>query len=94
MGLEDDIPSLFVCDVIDLVPDIPEEFMDVITGDLMIKPVKMSSSRQVVDESTLVMQHLISGEDPFTRQELEMSPPVQDENLKSRIKLWISSINN
>ena len=68
--------------------DAPEEFLDPILSVVMRDPVKLPSSRQTIDRSTLA-KHLLSNEtDPFNREPLTMDMVHPDLELKERIVQW------
>lgn len=66
----------------------PEEFMDPLMADLMLDPVILPISRQVVDRST-IRSHLLSDpNDPFNRTPLKITDVIPDEELKGKILAW------
>jgi ubiquitin conjugation factor E4 B len=68
--------------------DIPEEFIDPITSEIMQDPVKLPSGN-VVDRITII-KHLLSDDtDPFNRQKLTREMLVPEEELKARIKAFL-----
>jgi len=74
----------------ELLTDAPEEFLCPIMSILMLEPVILPSSKQVVDRST-ISRHLLSDQnDPFNRSPLTMDQVKTDEELKSRIHAWIA----
>jgi len=66
--------------------DIPSEFMDPIMSHLMKDPVKLPSSGNVVDRSTIARILLTDGKDPFNRKPLTMEMIVPDLELKAKIE--------
>ena len=68
--------------------DAPEEFLDPIMDTLMLDPVTLPSSKQVVDRS-VILRHLISDPmDPFNRSPLSESMLVPNDELRERIHAW------
>lgn len=68
--------------------DAPEEFLDVITAEIMEDPVKLPTSGQIVDRTT-IEQHLLSDPtDPFNRQPLDKFQLIPDINLRERIEQY------
>jgi len=68
------------------IKDIPDEFLDPITAEVMKDPVRLPSSQVIVDRLTII-KHLLSDDtDPFNRSKLtkEMLEPQPD--LKQRIE--------
>ena len=73
--------------------EIPDEFLDPITQELMKDPVKLPSSGAVVDRSTIT-RHLLSDQtDPFNRSflSLDMVHDATDSALLKQIEDFISS---
>ena len=67
--------------------DIPDEFQDPITADLMADPVVLPSGHRI-DRPTIT-RHLLSDEtDPFSRQRLTVDMLVADTELKAQIDAW------
>ena len=67
--------------------DIPDEFQDPITADLMADPVVLPSGHRI-DRPTIT-RHLLSDEtDPFSRQRLTVDMLVPDTELKAQIDAW------
>jgi ubiquitin conjugation factor E4 B len=67
--------------------EVPDEFEDPITGDIMKDPVILPSS-QVVDRSTII-QHLLSDpKDPFTRQPMTIDDARPNDELREKIEAW------
>lgn len=65
--------------------DIPDEFMDPLTYEIMKDPVLLPSSKTVVDRLT-VMKHLLSDPtDPFNRSHLTKEMLIPQPELKQRI---------
>jgi hypothetical protein len=75
--------------------DIPDEFLDPLTCALMIDPVTLPSSRQIVDRST-IMRHLHLNknnkpDDPFSRTPLTADMLEPNHDLRLRISQWLDS---
>jgi len=66
--------------------DIPEEFYDPITTELMKDPVMLPSSKNIVDRLT-IMKHLLSDEnDPFNRARLTKEMLIPQPELKQKMQ--------
>ncbi|CAE6526367.1 unnamed protein product [Rhizoctonia solani] len=74
----------------DDLSDAPEEFMDPLMYTLMRDPVKLPSSRAIVDRSTIKAHLLSDTTDPFNRSPLKIEEVVPDVELKSRIEAWLA----
>ncbi|CAF3669246.1 unnamed protein product [Rotaria socialis] len=71
--------------------DAPDEYLDPITSTLMMDPVMLPSSRQIVDRGTIA-RHLLSDQtDPFNRNPLRMQDVIPQLELKQAIEQWKSS---
>ena len=67
--------------------EVPDEFQDPITADIMHDPVKLPSGHSI-DRPTIT-RHLLSDEtDPFSRQRLTVDMLVSDTELKAKIDAW------
>lgn len=68
--------------------EVPEEFLDPLMFTLMEDPVELTTSRVIVDRSTIVAHLLNDPHDPFNRQPLSMEQvrPVPD--LRERIQQY------
>jgi len=65
--------------------DIPDEFYDPITSDIMKDPVLLPSSKVIIDRLT-IMKHLLSDEnDPFNRSKLTKDMLIEQPELKQKI---------
>lgn len=70
--------------------EVPEEFCDPISCEMMRNPVKLPSG-YIIDRSTIA-RHLLSDQnDPFTRAPLTLDMLEDDLELKARIEEWIRS---
>lgn len=70
--------------------EIPDEFLDPITSELMQDPVTLPSS-QVVDRQTIIRHLLNDPTDPFTRNPLSEDMLEPNLELKEKIKAWKES---
>ncbi|CAF0967414.1 unnamed protein product [Rotaria sp. Silwood1] len=71
--------------------DAPDEYLDPITSTLMIDPVMLPSSRQIIDRATIA-RHLLSDQtDPFNRNPLRMQDVIPQTELKQTIEQWKTS---
>eukprot|EP01122_Echinamoeba_exundans_P013130 TRINITY_DN5679_c0_g1_i1.p1 TRINITY_DN5679_c0_g1~~TRINITY_DN5679_c0_g1_i1.p1 ORF type:complete len:1180 (+),score=276.71 TRINITY_DN5679_c0_g1_i1:327-3866(+) len=75
----------------DQLGDIPDEFLDSIMSTLMRDPVKLPSSGQIVDRSTIERHLLSDPSDPFNRQPLTKDQLIPLPELKNRISDFIKS---
>jgi len=67
----------------------PDEFLDPISCTLMMDPVRLPSSGQVVDKS-IISRHLLSDEkDPFNRSPLTLDQVIPLPELRARIVQWM-----
>ena len=70
--------------------EIPDEFRDPLMDTLMTDPVRLPTSGNIMDRS-IIMRHLLnSSTDPFNRQELKEDMLEPDQELKAKIRKWIS----
>mmetsp|Transcript_17081 Transcript_17081/g.16951 ORF Transcript_17081/g.16951 Transcript_17081/m.16951 type:complete len:692 (-) Transcript_17081:29-2104(-) len=73
----------------DKLGEIPDEFLDPISCELMRNPVILPSGTRI-DRPTIV-RHLLSDQhDPFSRAPLKVEELIEDTDLKERINSWIS----
>ncbi|GAA5865602.1 hypothetical protein JCM8547_007662 [Rhodosporidiobolus lusitaniae] len=68
--------------------EVPDEFLDPLTYDLMRDPVLLPSSRTIVDRSTIKQHYLSDPTDPFNRQPLKWEEIVEAVELKRQIEGW------
>ena len=67
---------------------IPDEFVDPIMQTVMLDPVTLPGSGQVVDRTT-IRRHLLGDQtDPFSRQALDEGMLIPNDDLKTRIERW------
>jgi ubiquitin conjugation factor E4 B len=69
--------------------DAPEEFMCILSCELMKEPVLLPTSGNVCDISTMRRILLNDEHDPFNRAPLKMSDLIPQVELKARIEKWI-----
>jgi len=73
----------------ELLADCPDEFLCPIMSIIMLDPVLLPSSKQVVDRSTIA-RHLLSDQsDPFNRAPLTMDMVQSQQELKQRVQQWV-----
>uniref|UniRef100_A0A6U2CMW7 RING-type E3 ubiquitin transferase n=1 Tax=Hemiselmis andersenii TaxID=464988 RepID=A0A6U2CMW7_HEMAN len=74
----------------DALGEIPSEFEDVLTNELMKDPVLLPTSGNILDRTTVV-RHLLSDEtDPFNRQRLTIDMLEPQVELKQRIQEFVA----
>ncbi len=67
--------------------EVPDEFLDPITADLMDDPVKLPSGHSV--DRAVISRHLLSDEtDPFSRARCTVEMLVDDHELRAKIQAW------
>ena len=69
----------------------PDEFTDPIMGTIMIDPVRLPTSGQIVDRSTIARQLLSAQHDPFNRQPLTLDQVESQPEIKKQIQQWRQS---
>merc|ERR1712080_421197 len=75
----------------ELLGDAPEDFLCPIMSILMTDPVRLPSSGQVVDRSTIA-RHLLSDQsDPFNRAPLTMDQVEPETDLRQRVEEWMAT---
>ncbi|XP_056648617.1 ubiquitin conjugation factor E4 A isoform X2 [Diorhabda sublineata] len=73
----------------EVLSEAPEHFLDPIMSTLMMDPVILPSSKQIVDRSTIA-RHLLSDQtDPFNRSPLSMDQIIPHTELAEEIRNWI-----
>merc|ERR1712173_414473 len=78
----------------ELLADCPDEFLCPIMSIVMMDPVLLPSSKQIVDRSTIA-RHLLSDQsDPFNRAPLTMDQVEPQTDLKQRVEEWMASRMN
>jgi ubiquitin conjugation factor E4 B len=68
--------------------EIPDEFLDPITADLMKDPVTLPSSRQVLDRDSIRAMLLNDPIDPFNRMPLKIEDVIPNDELKAKIQAF------
>lgn len=68
--------------------DVPERFIDPITCDIMEQPVRLLTSRVIMDRSTFNQILLSDSTDPFSRLPLDESKAEPDRELEAEIRQW------
>jgi len=78
----------------ELLADCPDEFLCPIMSIIMLDPVLLPSSKQIVDRSTIA-RHLLSDQsDPFNRAPLTMDMVEPDVELKKKVEQWVEGKKN
>jgi len=73
----------------ELLADCPDEFLCPIMSIIMMDPVLLPSSKQIVDRSTIA-RHLLSDQsDPFNRAPLTMDMVIPQQELKEKVLQWV-----
>ena len=77
----------------DFSTDAPEEFLDSITGFIMVNPVRLQSSSMYVDASTIArLKEVGSKNDPFTGCPIEFDECEIDLAMKQRLDEWYATV--
>ena len=75
--------------LMDVLGEIPDNFLDPISFDLIKDPVKLPSSGQILDRKT-IKQHLLNDEhDPFNRAPLKYIDLIEVPEFKKEIEDWV-----
>eukprot|EP00296_Roombia_truncata_P000008 JP435663.1.p1 GENE.JP435663.1~~JP435663.1.p1 ORF type:complete len:665 (-),score=142.61 JP435663.1:302-2296(-) len=75
----------------ELLGDLPDEYTDPVTAELMKDPVLLPSSKVVVDRAT-ILRHLLSDEtDPFNRSFLRIEDVIPATELKAEIDAFVKA---
>lgn len=75
--------------LMDVLGDIPENFLDPISFDLINDPVKLPSSGIIMDRK-VIKQHLLNDEhDPFNRSPLKFNQLIEVPEFKKEIENWV-----
>merc|ERR1712001_216735 len=72
----------------ELFADAPDEFLDPIMSHIMMDPVRLPNSGQIVDRSTIARHILSDQNDPFTRSPLTLDMVIPETELRNRIDNW------
>lgn len=70
--------------------EIPDDFLDPLLATIMRDPVRLPSSRAVIDRSSIKAHLLSDGTDPFNRQPLKLEDVQPDDELREKIQAWIA----
>lgn len=70
--------------------DIPEEFLDPLMFTLMKDPVRLETSKMIVDRATIVAHLLNDSTDPFNRMPLSLDQITPIDDLRRRIEDFLS----
>lgn len=73
------------------IADVPDEYIDPITGDIMQDPVQLPSSKQILDRGSIKQVLLNDEHDPFNRAPLKYSEIVDLPDFKIKIQDWVAS---
>ncbi|WFD19079.1 RING-type E3 ubiquitin transferase [Malassezia caprae] len=69
--------------------EVPDEYLDPLLATIMRDPVRLPSSRTVVDRSTIKAHLLSDGTDPFNRMPLKLEDVQPDDALRAEIEAWV-----
>ena len=69
--------------------DVPENYLDALTAVMMTDPVRLPTSKQVVDRVTIQRHLMNSRTDPFNRSELKEEELIEEKELKEEIDGWM-----
>ena len=72
--------------------DVPDDFLDPLLATLMKDPVRLPSSRAVVDRSTIKAHLLSDGTDPFNRMPLKLEDVIPADDVREQIEAWIKAL--
>ena len=70
--------------------EIPDEFTDPLMATLMTDPVRLPSSKAVMDRSTIKAHLLSDSSDPFNRQPLKIDDVVPVDDLREQIEAFVA----
>ena len=73
----------------ELFANAPDEYLDPLMSHLMVDPVKLPHSGQIVDRSTIARHILSDQTDPFTRAPLTMDMVMPADELREEIVKWM-----
>lgn len=71
--------------------EVPEEYLDPISAQLMTDPVLLPSSKQTLDRSTIKRHLMNTPKDPFNRAPLQFSEVESNTALKREIDEWVAA---
>ncbi|KAG6909123.1 hypothetical protein DXG01_001875 [Tephrocybe rancida] len=76
------------------IGDVPDEYLDPILATVMRDPVRLPTSNNIIDRST-IRSHLLSDTtDPFNRAPLKIEDVIPDPELKARIDAFLIERRN
>ncbi|GAA5956492.1 hypothetical protein JCM8115_000586 [Rhodotorula mucilaginosa] len=70
--------------------EIPDDYLDPLTYDIMRDPVVLPSSRTIVDRSTIKQHYLSDPTDPFNRQPLKWEDIVDATEMREQIQKFLA----
>ncbi|SGY17721.1 BQ5605_C015g07870 [Microbotryum silenes-dioicae] len=74
----------------DAMGEIPDDFLDPLTYEIMRDPVRLPSSKTVVDRSTIKQHYLSDATDPFNRVPLKWENIVDAADVKEQIEAFLA----
>ncbi|KAK4705710.1 ubiquitin conjugation factor E4 B, partial [Phenoliferia sp. Uapishka_3] len=74
----------------DAMGEVPDDFLDPLTYDIMRDPVILPSSKTIVDRSTIKQHYLSDATDPFNRVPLKWEDLVEATELKAQIAAFLA----
>ncbi|GAA5985530.1 hypothetical protein JCM10908_007012 [Rhodotorula pacifica] len=74
----------------DALGEIPDEYLDPLTYDIMRDPVILPSSHTIVDRSTIKQHYLSDPTDPFNRQPLKWEDIVDATEMREQIQKFLA----
>ncbi|SCZ89888.1 BZ3500_MvSof-1268-A1-R1_Chr1-3g01640 [Microbotryum saponariae] len=74
----------------DAMGEIPDDFLDPLTYEIMRDPVRLPSSKTVVDRSTIKQHYLSDATDPFNRVPLRWEDIVDAADVKEQIEAFLA----
>ncbi|THV54859.1 hypothetical protein BGAL_0018g00150 [Botrytis galanthina] len=72
--------------------EIPDEFLDPISADLMEDPVMLPTSKEIIDRGTISALLLGDQRDPYNRDPLKIEDVIPVPELAEKIRLWKEEI--
>ena len=72
--------------------DIPDDFLDPITGQIMKDPVRLPISGKIVNRITIIKHLLNDTTDPFNRQPLTKEEVIEMPELKQQVKEFLAKL--
>lgn len=69
--------------------EVPDDFLDPLLATIMRDPVRLPTSRAVVDRSTIKAHLLSDGTDPFNRMPLTLDEVTPADDVREQIESWI-----